>query len=86
MDVEMSELDLSYKDRYNTVNIPDAYERLILDCIRWVGMVWGLGLGGGGVAGQPEGIGGMGEERGNRRLELRLKTLWPVVSERGPWE
>jgi len=34
MDVEMSELDLSYKDRYNTVNIPDAYERLILDCIR----------------------------------------------------
>jgi glucose-6-phosphate 1-dehydrogenase len=38
MDVEMSELDLSYKDRYNTVNIPDAYERLILDCIRYGGV------------------------------------------------
>lgn len=35
MDTEMSELDLSYQERYSDVNIPDAYERLILDCIRW---------------------------------------------------
>jgi hypothetical protein len=34
MDTEMSELDLSYGERYSDVNIPDAYERLILDCIR----------------------------------------------------
>lgn len=34
MDTEMSELDLSYQERYSDVNIPDAYERLILDCIR----------------------------------------------------
>jgi hypothetical protein len=34
MDTEMSELDLSYGERYADVNIPDAYERLILDCIR----------------------------------------------------
>jgi glucose-6-phosphate 1-dehydrogenase len=34
MDTEMSELDLSYQERYHDVNIPDAYERLILDCIR----------------------------------------------------
>ncbi|KAF8070929.1 G6PD5 [Scenedesmus sp. PABB004] len=34
MDTEMSELDLSYTERYADVNIPDAYERLILDCIR----------------------------------------------------
>eukprot|EP00878_Enallax_costatus_P001274 GHUV01001418.1.p1 GENE.GHUV01001418.1~~GHUV01001418.1.p1 ORF type:complete len:249 (+),score=60.20 GHUV01001418.1:227-973(+) len=34
MDTEMSELDLSYQERYSHVNIPDAYERLILDCIR----------------------------------------------------
>jgi hypothetical protein len=31
----MSELDLSYNERYSDVRIPDAYERLILDCIRW---------------------------------------------------
>jgi glucose-6-phosphate 1-dehydrogenase len=36
MDTEMSELDLSYTERYADVKIPDAYERLILDCIRWV--------------------------------------------------
>jgi glucose-6-phosphate 1-dehydrogenase len=35
MDTEMSELDLSYGERYSDVKIPDAYERLILDCIRW---------------------------------------------------
>jgi len=35
MDTEMSELDLSYQERYSDVNIPDAYERLILDCIRY---------------------------------------------------
>ncbi|PNW70574.1 hypothetical protein CHLRE_17g725550v5 [Chlamydomonas reinhardtii] len=34
MDFEMSELDLSYPERYKGVVIPDAYERLILDCIR----------------------------------------------------
>eukprot|EP00879_Flechtneria_rotunda_P017147 GHRR01017958.1.p1 GENE.GHRR01017958.1~~GHRR01017958.1.p1 ORF type:complete len:482 (+),score=136.79 GHRR01017958.1:223-1668(+) len=34
MDTEMSELDLSYSSRYSDVKIPDAYERLILDCIR----------------------------------------------------
>ncbi|KAG2501354.1 hypothetical protein HYH03_001144 [Edaphochlamys debaryana] len=34
MDYEMSELDLSYPERYRGVIIPDAYERLILDCIR----------------------------------------------------
>jgi hypothetical protein len=34
MDTEMSELDLSYGERYSDVKIPDAYERLILDCIR----------------------------------------------------
>jgi hypothetical protein len=34
--VQVSELDLSYGDRYSDVRIPDAYERLILDCIRWV--------------------------------------------------
>jgi hypothetical protein len=32
--LQMSELDLSYSDRYGHVRIPDAYERLILDCIR----------------------------------------------------
>lgn len=32
-DVEMSELDLSYMDRYKETVIPDAYERLILDVI-----------------------------------------------------
>jgi glucose-6-phosphate 1-dehydrogenase len=31
---EMSELDLSYGERYQDAVIPDAYERLILDCIR----------------------------------------------------
>ena len=30
----MSEMDLSYKSRYNGLRIPEAYERLILDCIR----------------------------------------------------
>jgi glucose-6-phosphate 1-dehydrogenase len=41
MDTEMSELDLSYGERYHDVNIPDAYERLILDCIRRVwSVVW----------------------------------------------
>lgn len=34
MDTEMSELDLSYRQRYAGVHIPDAYERLILDAIR----------------------------------------------------
>ncbi|GIL45941.1 hypothetical protein Vafri_3047 [Volvox africanus] len=34
MNYEMSELDLSYPERYKGVVIPDAYERLILDCIR----------------------------------------------------
>lgn len=34
MQCEMSELDLSYMHRYKDVHIPDAYERLILDCIR----------------------------------------------------
>lgn len=31
---EMSELDLSYNERYQDAVVPDAYERLILDCIR----------------------------------------------------
>lgn len=31
---EMSELDLSYGERYQEVHIPDAYERLILDAVR----------------------------------------------------
>lgn len=30
----VSEMDLSYKHRYQGANIPDAYERLILDAIR----------------------------------------------------
>jgi glucose-6-phosphate 1-dehydrogenase len=30
----ISELDLTYKERYSDAYIPDAYERLILDCIR----------------------------------------------------
>eukprot|EP00882_Tetradesmus_deserticola_P002300 GHRQ01002455.1.p1 GENE.GHRQ01002455.1~~GHRQ01002455.1.p1 ORF type:complete len:526 (+),score=252.21 GHRQ01002455.1:167-1744(+) len=34
MATDMSELDLSYGERYSDVKIPDAYERLILDCIR----------------------------------------------------
>ncbi|GBG00395.1 hypothetical protein Rsub_13219 [Raphidocelis subcapitata] len=34
MAAEMSELDLSYGERYQDAVIPDAYERLILDCIR----------------------------------------------------
>ncbi|KIZ02380.1 glucose-6-phosphate 1-dehydrogenase [Monoraphidium neglectum] len=34
MAAEMSELDLSYGERYLDAVIPDAYERLILDCIR----------------------------------------------------
>lgn len=44
MDTEMSELDLSYQERYSDVNIPDAYERLILDCIRCA--CCGLAVGG----------------------------------------
>eukprot|EP00951_Prasinocladus_malaysianus_P050410 scaffold680200_cov62-Prasinocladus_malaysianus.AAC.1 len=32
--LHMSEMDLSYKRRYNGLRIPEAYERLILDCIR----------------------------------------------------
>ncbi|GMH06822.1 hypothetical protein Nepgr_008662 [Nepenthes gracilis] len=34
MDTVQSELDLSYKHRYQGVTIPEAYERLILDTIR----------------------------------------------------
>ena len=34
MDSIVSELDLSYKQRYTGAVIPDAYERLILDAIR----------------------------------------------------
>lgn len=34
MEAEMSELDLSYAERYKDKYIPDAYERLILDAIR----------------------------------------------------
>jgi glucose-6-phosphate 1-dehydrogenase len=30
----ISELDLTYKQRYKEVDIPDAYPKLILDCIR----------------------------------------------------
>jgi glucose-6-phosphate 1-dehydrogenase len=32
--LEISELDLSYGQRYGDVKIPDAYESLILDCLR----------------------------------------------------
>eukprot|EP01025_Chloroclados_australasicus_P024195 TRINITY_DN2434_c0_g2_i2.p1 TRINITY_DN2434_c0_g2~~TRINITY_DN2434_c0_g2_i2.p1 ORF type:complete len:527 (+),score=74.17 TRINITY_DN2434_c0_g2_i2:126-1706(+) len=34
MEHEMSELELTYKERYKEIHIPDAYERLILDAIR----------------------------------------------------
>lgn len=34
MSTIQSELDLSYKQRYHNVVIPEAYERLILDTIR----------------------------------------------------
>ncbi|XP_073148306.1 glucose-6-phosphate 1-dehydrogenase, cytoplasmic isoform-like [Henckelia pumila] len=34
MSTTQSELDLSYKQRYNEIVIPEAYERLILDTIR----------------------------------------------------
>jgi len=34
MQTVQSELDLSYKQRYQDVSIPEAYERLILDTIR----------------------------------------------------
>lgn len=34
MDTTVSEMDLSYKQRYQGAYIPDAYERLILDAIR----------------------------------------------------
>lgn len=30
----VSELDLSYRKRYEDIQIPDAYESLILDCLR----------------------------------------------------
>lgn len=33
MDTIMTELDLTYKQRYGDAYIPDAYERLILDAI-----------------------------------------------------
>lgn len=33
-DVSQTELDLTYKSRFNTVHTPDAYERLILDVFR----------------------------------------------------
>ena len=33
METIMSELDLTYKQRYSNSYIPDAYERLILDAI-----------------------------------------------------
>jgi glucose-6-phosphate 1-dehydrogenase len=33
-DPVISELDLSYAKRYTEVKIPDAYESLILDCLR----------------------------------------------------
>lgn len=33
MDTIISELDLTYKQRYGEAYIPDAYERLILDAI-----------------------------------------------------
>lgn len=33
MDTIMSELDLTYKQRYGDTYIPEAYERLILDAI-----------------------------------------------------
>mmetsp|Transcript_8156 Transcript_8156/g.23410 ORF Transcript_8156/g.23410 Transcript_8156/m.23410 type:complete len:521 (-) Transcript_8156:251-1813(-) len=32
--IHMSEMDLSYKNRYEGLRIPEAYERLILDCVR----------------------------------------------------
>lgn len=34
METDMSELDLSYAERYKDEYIPSAYERLILDAIR----------------------------------------------------
>ena len=34
MESIVTELDLSYKQRYGDTYIPDAYERLILDAIR----------------------------------------------------
>lgn len=33
METVISEMDLTYKQRYNDAYIPDAYERLILDAI-----------------------------------------------------
>ena len=30
----VSEMDLTYKERYGDTHIPEAYERLILDAIR----------------------------------------------------
>lgn len=33
-DQVQAELDLTYKDRFGTTNLPDAYERLLLDVIR----------------------------------------------------
>ncbi len=74
--LQMSELDLSYGDRYSDVRIPDAYERLILDCIRWAalaGSCWGWGWGWGWVgAGAGMGMGmGVGRGRG-KGLALAL--------------
>ena len=34
MDAIVSEMDLSYKQRYSESYIPDAYERLLLDALR----------------------------------------------------
>ena len=34
MNTIVSELDLTYKERYTDAHIPEAYERLILDAIR----------------------------------------------------
>jgi len=33
-DLLQAELDLTYKERFGTASLPDAYERLILDAIR----------------------------------------------------
>ena len=33
MQLSQSELELLYTSKYNNVAIPEAYERLILDCI-----------------------------------------------------
>lgn len=33
LNIDMTRLDLTYKSKYSTDTLPDAYERLILDCI-----------------------------------------------------